>query len=178
MLLAGDEFGRSQGGNNNAYCQDNALNWINWNRDARGEAILEFTRRLTQLRAKHPALHHDRFLGRFDFPEDPRDLVWLTIEGKEMDGNDWNNEGARVFGMLIDVPGREDLPGRDIILLLFNGGHEAAEFTVPKSPRGVGWQVLLDTSQDFDSAFHVSSVSERYKLADRSAVILEALESQ
>jgi isoamylase len=175
MLLAGDEFGRSQQGNNNAYCQDNKLNWIDWEREPRGEAILQFTRQLTQLRTKHPALHHDRFLGRFDFPENPRDLVWLTVEGKEMDGDDWNNEGTRIFGMLIDVPGRADLPGRDVILLLFNGGHEPAEFMLPEAPHGAGWQVLLDTSRDFESAFQVSPANGHYPLADRSAVVLEGL---
>ena len=85
MLLAGDESGRSQGGNNNAYCHDDEISWLDWDLGERGETILAFAKLVTGLRAQHPALHHGRYLGRFDFPDNPRDLTWLTPEATEMD---------------------------------------------------------------------------------------------
>jgi glycogen operon protein len=173
MLLAGDEFGRSQDGNNNVYCQDNALNWISWQRDARQAAILEFTRRVARLRAAHAALRYDRFLGRADFPDRPRDLTWLSCAGTEMTGEDWGDEGARCVGMLIDVPDGEAARGRDVVLLAFNGSHEGIGFTLPESPLGGGWRLVLDTNRDGDLGDAVDAGVE-YALAGRSAVLFEA----
>ncbi len=173
MLLAGDEFGRSQNGNNNVYCQDNELNWINWQHDARQTAILQFTRRLTRLRAEHPALRYDRFLGRADFPDRPRDLVWLSCAGVEMSGEDWGDAGARCLGMLIDVPDSDTARARDVVLLAFNASHEEAAFKLPDSPLGGAWRLVLDTNRDGDLADAVEAGVE-YVLAARSAVLFEA----
>jgi glycogen operon protein len=157
MLLAGDEAGRTQDGNNNAYCQDNELNWIQWDRDARQEAIVHFVRRLTQLRADHPALRYARFLGHEDPGGAPRNLLWLNAAGNEMTGEDWSDGDARAFGMLIDVPCRDGELARDVVLLVFNASHEPAEFALPAPPTGGGWKTLLDTGSDDeagDGALH------------------------
>jgi glycogen operon protein len=170
MLLAGDEFGRTQGGNNNAYCQDSEIGWLDWDLDDRSEATLRFTRRLTDLRARHPALRYGRFLGRSDFPDNPRDLIWLTPEAVEMDHAAWEDPGARAFGMLIDVPpvnGDE----RDVVLLAFNGGADEVEMTLPKSPLGGTWRRVLDTGFDHDEPETAEAV---YPLAGRSVVLFEA----
>jgi len=170
MLLAGDEFGRSQDGNNNVYCQDNTLNWINWQHDARQAGILAFTQRLARLRAEHPALRHDRFLGRADFPDRPRDLTWLSCAGVEMTAEDWGDAGARCLGMLIDVPDEARAAGRDVVLLAFNASHEGVTFALPESPLGGGWRLVLDTDRDGEGA----DVGVEYALAGRSAVLFEA----
>jgi isoamylase len=179
MLLAGDEFGRSQGGNNNAYCQDTELNWLDWERDARGEEILTFTRHLTDLRARHPALRYGRFLGRIDFPDNPRDLVWLTCDATEMDGDAWADESARGFGMLIDVPASED-EERDVVLLAFNGFHEAIPFTLPASPLGGEWRRLLDTNLDaaIDAEQPTFAGEDVYELTARSVLLFEAVKAE
>jgi isoamylase len=174
MLLAGDEFGRSQNGNNNAYCQDNELNWLSWDRDEQSEAILSFARGLTGLRADHPALRYGRFLGRGDFPDNPRDLMWLTAGGTEMTGEDWADKGARSFGMLIDVPLGEKGRNRDVVLLLFNSSHEAAPFVLPDSPLAAGWRRLLDTDLNHEAADAAFESGETYGLTARSVALFEA----
>jgi glycogen operon protein len=174
MLLAGDEYGHSQDGNNNAYCQDNALTWIDWERDARADDIFAFTKTLIELRARHPALRYRRFLGRNDFPDNPRDLIWLTPGGEEMDGAAWADESARSFGMLIDVPATDDA-ARDVVLLAFNGYHEAAPFTLAASPLGGAWRRRIDTNLqggDEEPEFAAGAV---YKVTARSLVLFTAL---
>jgi isoamylase len=174
--LAGDECGRSQGGNNNAYCQDTELNWISWDRDERSQAILAFTHRVIALRGQHPALHHGRYLGRFDFPDNPRDLVWLTCDATEMDGKAWADESARGFGMLIDVPAGDEAD-RDVVLLAFNGFHDAVPFTLPASPLGGEWRRLLDTNLDVatDAEQPTFPAAKIYELTARSVLLFEAV---
>jgi glycogen operon protein len=161
MLLAGDEYGRSQQGNNNAYCQDNELTWIGWDRDAREEEILAFARQVIRLRAEHPALRHGRFLGHRTGPDGQRDLVWLNAKGEEMIGEDWDDAEARSFGMLIDVAGDEEGAQRDVVLLVLNGSHEPVHFTLPASPHGAGWLRQLDTSLDDSEVQQDANVSGR-----------------
>jgi isoamylase len=173
MLLAGDEYGHSQAGNNNAYCQDNALTWIDWERDERADGILAFAKALIALRAHHPALRYRRFLGRNDFPDNPRDLLWLTPRGEEMDGAAWADESARSFGMLIDVPATEEA-GRDVVLLLFNGHHEAVPFTLAASPLGGGWRRLADTNLQADDDAADFAGGAVYAVTARSLVSFAA----
>jgi len=170
MLLAGDEFGRSQGGNNNAYCHDDKIGWLDWDLGERGETILAFAKLVTGLRSQHPALHHGRYLGRRDFPDNPRDLTWLTPDAKEMDASIWEDAGARAFCMLIDVPADQDAP-RDVVLLAFNGGADGVELTLPDSPLGAGWTRALDTHLD---AQVPEAAKATYHLEGRSIVLFEA----
>jgi glycogen operon protein len=174
MLLAGDEYGRSQKGNNNVYCQDNELAWIGWERDARQEEILAFARQVIRLRAAHPALRHGRFLGHCTVPEDPRNLTWLNASGGEMSGEDWGDGGMRAFGMLIDVTGRDDGEDRDVVLLAFNGSHEAAQFKLPASPLGGDWRRSLATDRTEDAWNATFEAGCIYELVGRSTVLFEA----
>ncbi|HEX4182832.1 MAG TPA: glycogen debranching protein GlgX [Caulobacteraceae bacterium] len=169
MLLAGDEFGRTQHGNNNAYCQDNALNWLNWSHDERGQSILAFTRRLTMLRAQHPALRYARFIGRpGPYADDGRTLVWLNPDGSEMAAEDWSDGDARAFGMLIDVPGDTE-DRRDTVFLAFNGYDNEQPMALPAPPAAGPWRLLLDTQ--YDEQPEVLVEDQTYTLQPRSLVV-------
>jgi isoamylase len=150
MLLAGDEFGRTQRGNNNAYCQDNDISWLNWNIEDKGKSLIAFVQKLTSLRHAYPILRRSRFLtGQRDEDLDVRDLTWVTASGSEMQPDDWAG-GARCFGMLIDgraQPTGIKKRGSDAtILLVFNAHHEVVTFTLPESSGGADWSLLIDTN--------------------------------
>jgi hypothetical protein len=110
MIPAADEFGRTQRGNNNAYCQDNEISWVDWRRDDRADALIDFTKRLTSLRRRYPVLRQSRFLTA-TWNEDlgVKDSTWLTPAGDEMKSEHWQNVAARCFGLLLD--GRALRPG-------------------------------------------------------------------
>ena len=152
MLLAGDEFGRTQLGNNNAYCQDNELSWINWDISEEDKEQLEFTRTLIKLRRKHPAFHRRKFfLGRRLIGADIKDIMWLTPSGNEMSDDDWNHSYARCLGIFYggQVLGEIDAHGQpvtdDNFLLLFNSDHSPINFYLPKIGSSTHWQLMGDT---------------------------------
>src|SRR5690606_16143299 len=102
MLVAGDEFGRTQQGNNNVYCQDNELSWINWELDEEGQQLLAFTRRLIALRRSYPILRRGRFLvGNYNEELGVKDVAWLVPDGSEMSQENWHDANARCMGMQI-----------------------------------------------------------------------------
>ena len=153
MLQAGDEFGRTQRGNNNAYCQDNELAWVNWRLARDGAALHEFTRRLVRLRRDHPVFRRQAFLagvqqraGRF------KDVVWLRADGLELEQEDWLEPELRVFGMLLDgtglPPAQAGEGPANNFLVLFNAGAAATEFVLPAPISGSTWEVTLDTGQE------------------------------
>ena len=125
MLLAGDELGHTQHGNNNAYCQDNEISWLQWPDDARD--LVAFVGRLTELRRQYPALRRRHYAR-------PGEVIWLKPQGGEMTEQDWRSPYARCLGML--VPGEEDL------LLLLNAHHEPVAFSLPPGE----WSVVIDTA--------------------------------
>jgi glycogen operon protein len=148
MVLAGDELGRTQGGNNNAYCQDNEISWIDW--DHVDTELLEFTRRLIAFRHEHPVFRRRRF-----FQGQPIrgtvDLGWLKPDGEEMDDDDWNVGFARSIGMFLngDAISEADPRGQQVVddsfLLLFNAHHEGINWVL--SDRwGQRWKPVFDTS--------------------------------
>ncbi|MFC0599386.1 glycogen debranching protein GlgX [Streptomyces palmae] len=156
MLLAGDEFGRTQGGNNNAYCQDNEIGWLDW-ADAdtpAGRALTAFTARLVALRRAHPVLRRGSFFtGRARSPGGPRDLAWFTAHGTEMTEADWYAPVA-AFGMYLcgrQIPDR-DARGApvtdDSFLLILHAGPDPVGFTLPGPPWAQWYQPLLDTSAE------------------------------
>ena len=149
MLLAGDELGRTQHGNNNAYCQDNELSWLDWE-NANGD-LLQFTRRLIHLRREHPVFRQRRWFG--DRPtrpgEDPA-IAWFTPDGKEMESEHWETEYAKSLGIFLNgqaIPGLS-AQGQpvvdDIFYLMFNAHHEPLPFTIPGEGR---WRELLHTAR-------------------------------
>jgi isoamylase len=141
MLVAGDELGRTQGGNNNAYCQDNETSWLDW--EGADRELMQFVIRLVELRKRHPSFR------RRTYPK-PEDTSWLAPEGREMVEQDWKLPYARCFGMLMvgQRLAERDEHGNamvdDDLLLLLNAHHEAIEFTLP----GEGWTAVLDTAID------------------------------
>jgi len=154
MLLAGDELGRSQRGNNNAYCQDNELSWVDWSGAGQEDGLLEFARTLASLRREHPVFRRRRFFrGRVGGGHGP-DIAWLTPEGREMTGHDWQTSYARavaVFlnGDAITEPGPRGEPVRDdSFLLLLNAHHEPLTFILPGRRLGRRWVVAADTAAD------------------------------
>jgi isoamylase len=187
MLLHGDELGRSQGGNNNVYCQDNEISWMNWELEPWQEALRAFTQRVVQLRRDHPVFRRRRFFaGEARAGEDGAvvDLEWFTPEGKSMESEDWTNDHARsvmVFlnGDAIPEPDRRGAPVfDDSFLIAFNAHHETMTFTIPDEVYGEGWLVALDTHDDeagsvtiFDEATTLLPGVE-FQVADRSVVVL------
>src|SRR5690606_19494612 len=110
MLLAGDEFARTQHGNNNAYCQDNDTSWVDWNWDEEQQGLYEFTRRVLALRRQHPALHRSKFFqGRPIQNADLSDLAWFRHDGQPMSNVDWNNPSTRSLIMFLAGRGIDDV---------------------------------------------------------------------
>jgi glycogen operon protein len=140
LLLAGDEFGHSQRGNNNAYCQDNEISWIDWNgRTARDKAFETFVKTVLRLRREHPAFQYDAFFtGRPRPGSDRKDIAWYTPAGAEMSGGDWQREGRAIGVFFGDRP---------LFAVLFNAGDGDVTFTLPENA-AVQWRLLLDTAHD------------------------------
>jgi isoamylase len=153
MLLAGDELGRTQGGNNNAYCQDNEVSWVDWGLAEREAALLEFARDLAALRHDHPVFRRRRFFrGGSDSGDGLADIAWLTPSGQEMAGRDWNTPDARAMmvflnGDAITEPGPRGEPVRDdTFLILLSAQHDPVTFTLPGPKFGLSWAITLDTA--------------------------------
>ena len=152
MLNGGDEWGRSQSGNNNAYCQDNEISWFNWERDEKHYRSLEFTRKLIQLRKDHPVFRRPKFFqGRRIRGSEIRDVMWFNAGGSEMSEKEWTSPFVRCLGMLlsgdtIDVLNFEGEPIRDeTFLLLINAHYEPVPFVLPGQEH-IEWQLILDTT--------------------------------
>ena len=159
MLLAGDEIGHSQNGNNNAYCQDNETTWIDWrSRSAEDEALLAFTQRLTALRTSHPVLHRMRFLhGTVTCSRGIKDITWFAPQGNEKTSEQWMDPLARCFGVLLNgragpAIGADGSPVEDdLLLVILNAHHDVVDFTLPTLPIEAQWLRLLDTSRPDDA---------------------------
>jgi glycogen operon protein len=152
MMLAGDELGRTQKGNNNVYGQDNELNWIDWGAiTTDGRRLLEFTRKLIALRKAYPMLRRGRYLvGQHNADLDVKDLAWLDPTGTEITEEQWNDGRAKCFGMLLDgraQPSGIKQRGSDAtLLIIFNAHHDVVKFTLPEVPEGKRWTRLIDTN--------------------------------
>src|SRR3984885_11110778 len=156
MLLAGDELGRSQLGNNNAYCQDNEISWVDWEEASHQLGLIEFTSALSALRREHPVFRRRRFFsGRQLGPDGmaQRDIIWLTPAGKEMTLDDWQSGFARSLGVFLNghaitEPGQRGEAITDCdFLLLFNAHSEPVAFTLPGAELAAAWRVVVDTAK-------------------------------
>jgi isoamylase len=154
MILAGDEFGRTQQGNNNAYCQDNEISWIDWSHlsDAHAANLLEFTKSLVGLRKQYPILRRNRFLsGLWNERLGLKDATWIDPSGVEMKDGDWAISTARCFGVILD--GRAPISGigrkgSDVTLLLIANAHyEPVKFKIPPTTGGKQWDPILGTNK-------------------------------
>jgi isoamylase len=182
MVLAGDEFGRTQGGNNNAYCQDNDISWVNWAIDADGRSLQSFVRLLTSLRHQYPMLRHGRFLvGVEDEELGVKDVTWINATGAEMRDEEWADPAMMCCGMLLD--GRAQATGirrrgqETSLLLILNAYHDVVEFTLPACPGGESWSRLIDTSLAEQIAHPDIPVGETYVLTGRSLLLLRMVET-
>ncbi len=175
MILGGDELGRTQQGNNNAYCQDNEISWFDWEHVDRD--LLAFTRRLVQLQAAHPVFRRRRwFKGRPVRGAGVSDIAWFRPDGGEMSEEDWQQPHAKSFGVFLngDALRDRDDDGKpirdDSFLLLFNAHHEALTFTTPAEKFGVRWKVEMDTAGTHESASVAGDAP--LEVAARSVVVL------
>jgi glycogen operon protein len=152
MLLAGDERARTQRGNNNAYCQDNELSWVDWTPEATRDQLFEFASRLIELRRRHPVFRRrDFFQGRSLRGSGEKDIAWLKPDGTEMSADEWDNDFARCLGVFLGGEALQEVDGRgrrvtdESFLLLFNAHHDRIAFTLPRLDAG-GWLALIDTA--------------------------------
>jgi isoamylase len=176
MMLAGDEFGRTQKGNNNAYCQDSEISWFNWDIKEKGHELTRFVQKLTWLRHKYPILRRSRFLiGEYSKELDVKDLTWINASGAEMHDENWQDEGMRCFGMLID--GRAQPTGvrqrgtEATMLLVFNAHHDLVEFTLPECPGGNTWILEIDTNVPEIEKNEVFKSGDSYGVTARSLLL-------
>lgn len=175
MILAGDEFGRTQNGNNNAYCQDNEISWLNWDLKEKGEGLIRFVQKLTHMRHTYPILRRNRFLtGEYDDKTDICDLTWINANGEIMQDSDWGDT-VRCFGMLLD--GRAQPTGlpqkgkEATMLVVMNAHHDMVRFTLPECAHGQQWLRLVDTNLPDDSEEAVLGFGDRYDVTARSLLL-------
>jgi glycogen operon protein len=184
MLIAGDEIGRTQGGNNNAYCQDNVTSWIDWNLDSGRSRLLDFVCKLLQLRRAHPAFHRRHFFqGRPLFGSESKDIVWLKPDGSEMTTEEWNQDFARSLGVYLagNALNETDSRGNPVrdedFVVLFNAHHDSVPFRLPTLD-ATSWVAIVDTAHEdglvADGSFAAASV---YPLQGRSLVLLVEAEA-
>jgi isoamylase len=176
MLLAGDEFRRSQRGNNNAYCQDTEISWFDWNIGEKGKSLVQFVRKLTNLRHEYPILRRNRFLtGQFVEEVGVKDVTWINANGSEMTPEQWQDTSMACFGMLLD--GRAQATGirkssNDATLLLVISGHtDLVEFTLPECYGGMHWSLLVDTNIEDLSEKGVFEPHDTYGVTARSLLL-------
>ncbi|MBV9172204.1 MAG: glycogen debranching protein GlgX [Chloroflexi bacterium] len=180
MLLGGDEIGRTQLGNNNAYCQDNEISWYDWNLDderSERQALLAFTRQLIELRQKHPLLRRTDFLTDQPVPGlDLPELSWFKVDGTEVVGREWQDPLARSVGMRL--VGLDEATGEPTaLLLLANAYHEELPFVLPEAGGdSMEWEVLLDTRDGPQTpqpyASRCFDIGDEYPLGGRSLALL------
>jgi len=165
MLQGGDEFARSQRGNNNAYCQDNEISWVDWRLCAASEDLVEFVRLLAAVRRDHLELRRETFLRGTVSRTGVKDVSWLHLRGEEMTQNDWMDANLRTLGVLFG--GRNSAVHR--LLILFNADDAPQEFRMPPTPQGGPWVCRFDTARDAVGP----APGDVYPLVGNSAVLLE-----
>lgn len=179
MITYGDECGRTQKGNNNAYCQDNEISWFNWNWDRPDTELFEFTRKLIDIRKSFPVLHRRKFFqGRDIHGTGVRDIRWIRPDGQDMTEEEWSNGLVRVLGMLLNGQAMDEYNERgepikdDIVLLLLNGHWEDVPFTIPGEKEDPHWQVMVDTGGSKGEEAHTYCCGEQLSVKARSLVLL------
>ena len=176
MISGGDEIGRTQGGNNNAYCQDNAISWYDWSPTEEKEALVSFTCRLIEMRKNHPNLRRRKFFQDRAI-HNSADIAWYGTNGRELSDTAWKSGWIRSFGMLLNGQTLSicDELGNAVIddsfLLLFNAHHEAVSFVLPRTLEEGRWRVVLNTN-DLTNPFKTGHTRTRVKVEGRSLMLL------
>jgi len=180
MLCGGDEYGRTQQGNNNAYCQDNEISWFSWQRKPEEEAQTDFTARLIALRREHPIFRRPKFFqGREVRGAGVKDIMWLNAGGQEMSEEEWGTHFVKTLGVLLcgDVLDVRDWHGEpitdDTFLILFNASHEAITFVLPNHA-AKRWAIVLNTADErgFIVPQPKRGAGKKLSLVGRSIVLL------
>jgi glycogen operon protein len=172
MLAGGDEFSRSQMGNNNCYCQDDELTWYDWNLDKPRKRLLEFTSKLIQFRRDHPNLHRRRFFQDRKI-RGAADIAWYGTDGNEISdeawGETWNKSiGLMLNGKTLGVMDEEGAPVvDDSFLILVNASDQGVEYVLPKPPGETPWHQVLDT-ENIDDPFSEASVEDKVIVGGRA----------
>ena len=178
MILAGDEFGRTQGGNNNAYCQDDEISWLNWDIPAAGQELTRFVRRLTRFRRTYPILRRERFLtGDYNEEFQIKDVTWITPASTEMTDENWSETNSLSIGIILDgraQPTGIHRRGSDrTLMMLLNAYHDMVKFTLPAVNGGNGWMRLLDTNRTLDNDIPTFAFGAEYDVTGRSMLLFE-----
>jgi glycogen operon protein len=184
MITAGDERGRTQGGNNNAYGQDNEISWVDWRADDAWLDIYEITRTALRIRREHPALRQRHwFEGRPTIAGGPKDLAWIHPTGREMTGDDWEDGLLRVIGMFVSgSPLRAPGPRGEVLhdasfLLWLNGSEHESDCALPVNEWVQAGTVVLSTDADLPADTEVKA-GETIKVAARSMVLIRQAEDE
>ena len=178
MMFAGDELSHTKGGNNNTYCQDNDLTWLNWNLDDRKQAFLDFVKKCTRIWREQPVLQRRKFFqGRALRGSDIKDISFFDLTGQEMNDGSWNNPNARSIGIRLagDVIEDRDERGEpikgDTLLLLLNAHWEELPFKLPATRDVHVWESLLDTARPTDDC-KMFKGGDTFPLFGRSVAVL------
>jgi isoamylase len=184
MLLAGDELGRTQQGNNNAYCQDSEISWLHWDLQEKNEHLLDFARELIYFRRQHPVFRRRKwFQGQAIHGSGVSDIVWFNPDGSETSDEEWEIGYAKAIGVFLD--GRQiPSPGPqgqrvsdDSFILFFNAHYELIEFALPDAFKQKQWQLIIDTKEPhFVQDDIVFGGEQKIPVTARSCVVIRLLD--
>lgn len=178
MLVAGDEFGRTQKGNNNAYCQDNEISWLNWQQA--DKELLEFTQKLIALRKEHPTFCRRRWFQGQAIKGGVEDIGWFLPDGSEMSEQHWSHDFAKSLAIYLNGKGLHLLSSKgkavvdDNFYIIFNAHHESLDFKLPIERYGKSWTIVLDTSKGKIEQGETYAPEQSICVGDRSILVLKA----
>lgn len=179
MLLAGDEFARSQRGSNNAYCQDSEISWLDWDISQKSAELQDFTRYLIHLRLRYPLLRRNRFFtGVYNEHLDIKDVSWMQPNGQEMAHEHWSDGNNRCMGILLDgraqPTGIRKAGGENSLLIIVNAHFDVVDFVLPEVPLGQHWTLQLDTHQpELEGGEQRFMFGDSYPVTGRSTLLFE-----
>jgi isoamylase len=175
MVVAGDEFARTQEGNNNAYCQDNAISWVDWDAAEQARELTDYVREIIALRQKYPVLRRSRFVNGGPNDDGIKDVTWVNAAGIEMQDEHWGDGLMHCFGMLLD--GRAQATGirkrgeDSSLLLVLNSHGDLVEFTLPATTGGAAWRLLIDTNLPAGAKKGRFKIGKKYGVTGRSLLL-------
>jgi isoamylase len=179
MISHGDEYGRSQQGNNNAYCQDNETAWMKWDWDQKERKLYEFTKRMIALRRDFSVLRSAEYIeNMYGKQIGKKPVRWLNTGGKDMSPKEWESDFIRCMGMLLngemmaEAGTMDDQSGREVLLVLINSYWDPVIFRLPSDARSTKWRILIDTAGEW-AAESREIYTNTYQIQSRSLVLLK-----